>query len=404
MSWTIAQDVEDALWDAASRRARAAALPRGALSAAIVARSRRYTSERESLHRPLASAERDADLAARAVFFGVADAAKIMIPLAELDRDGLLPRTGPLSILDVGAGTGAMTLGALDYLRRVDALTGRRITVRALDRDSTALAIFADAVAALAARWSAAVTVERDSRIVGGPGTDDEAGLLGRPGASRADLVLLGGLLNELDAGERPGLVRAALDAAGPDGSMIAIEPALRQTTRDLHQLRDWVIENHLARVVAPCVRRSAPCPALEDERDWCHEDRTTVLPARAGKLARATGLRSHGLKFSYLVLRRSPGSESSLAVNRQGAGATSDREVVRVVSQLRKSKGKIECFGCGESGRVSLRLLRRNRSGENRPFERLERGDLAVIPRSLASGGDITRDDAIRSRSVDPP
>ena len=412
MPWTVSHDVEEALWQAASRLAHLQELPRGALSAAIIARSRRYTSERESLHRPLAPGELDGDLAARAVFFTVADAAKIMIPLAELDRDALLPRTGPLSILDVGAGTGAMTLGVLDYLRRADALAGRSISIRAIDRDSRALAILGDAVATLAARWNATVTVERDCRAVersssgpaGGLHSADRGGV---PGAEfglagsrdRFDLVLLGGLLNELDEGSRPGLVRAASSAAGSEGTIICIEPALRETSRDLHRLRDWVIENQLARVVAPCVRRLAPCPALADERDWCHEDRATVLPPRAGKLAGTTGLRSHGLKFAYLVLRPTPGEASEA-----GTGGPGGQEVVRVVSQLRKSKGKIECFACGDTGRVSLRLLRRDRSAENRPFERLGRGDLAVIPRRLAGGGDVARDDAIGSRSLDPP
>src|SRR5205085_918049 len=57
------------------------------------------------------------DLAARALFFTIADAAKIRVPLAELAGRGLdRCGGGRVRVLDVGAGCGAMTLGLVAHL------------------------------------------------------------------------------------------------------------------------------------------------------------------------------------------------------------------------------------------------------------------------------------------------
>ena len=65
-----------------------AALATAALTRAIVDRSARYTSERGAAGAPR---DRIGDLAARAVFFSVADAMKIGVPLGELAGRGALP-------------------------------------------------------------------------------------------------------------------------------------------------------------------------------------------------------------------------------------------------------------------------------------------------------------------------
>jgi ribosomal protein RSM22 (predicted rRNA methylase) len=149
---------------------------------------------------------------------------------------------------------------------------------------------------------------------------------------------------------------------------VIIVEPALRETARALHELRDDILRAGAGHVFAPCTRTGAPCPMLAHADDWCHEDRALALPPRTAELARVTHLRDSGMKFSYLVLRHSP------------LPLVDTTHAWRVVSAPFAPKGKLELFGCSDTGRVPLRLLKRNRSEANRAFERARRGDVVVL------------------------
>src|SRR5262249_42481490 len=145
------------------------------------------------------------------------------------------------------------------------------------------------------------------------------------------------------------------------------IEPALRETARALHRLRDALLADETAHVFAPCTRRG-PCPALDDPRDWCHEDRPFAPPPRLAALAHRTGLRLGGLKFAYLPLRKRP---DPLV---EAAGAA-----LRVVSRPLDQKGSIERIVCSDDGRRRLRVLKRDRSDDNRALGDARRGDVIV-------------------------
>jgi len=60
----------------------------------------------------------------------------------------------------------------------------------------------------------------------------------------------------------------------------------------------------------------------------------------------------------------------------------------LRVVGAPHAAKGKLELVGCGDAGRVAVRLLRRHRSDANRAIEDARRGDVIVCTRG-APGGD---------------
>jgi ribosomal protein RSM22 (predicted rRNA methylase) len=365
MAWIVPDELEDVVHAATRAVLGDAPLATAALTRAILDRSRRYTSERD---RP--AADPAGDLAARAMFFTIADAMKIAIPLGELSHRGALPAARPLRILDLGAGCGAMTLGAIAALPSGGEL---RLDILAIDRDAGALAIARAALRALAARRGIAATITT---------RDDD---VQRARLPAADLVVIGTLLNELAADARLELVLRALAAIGDDGAVIVIEPALRDTARALHELRDAILGAGRGHVFAPCTRTVAPCPALADPRDWCHEDRALQLPRRTAELARLTHLRDGGMKFAYLVLRRQP-----LALV-EAAPAW------RVVSAPMPAKGKLELIGCSAAGRVPLRLLRRHRTPDNRGFEAADRGDVLVT--GAAPGDDrveINGDDRV--------
>ncbi|TMQ10688.1 MAG: hypothetical protein E6J91_25690 [Deltaproteobacteria bacterium] len=353
MVWIVPDELEEAVHAAARAALGDAPLATAALTRAIVDRSRRYTSERDR-----AAPDAAGDLAARAMFFTVADAMKIAIPLGELAHRGALPARRPLRILDLGAGCGAMSLGAIAALP-----AGVAVEILAIDRDRDALSIAHAAVRALAARRGVTATLTaRDADIA-------------RAALPAADLAVLGGVLNELAGDARLGVIERALAAIGDDGAVIAIEPALRDTARALHEVRDAVLRSGRGHVFAPCTRGLAPCPALADPSDWCHEDRALQLPRRTAELARLTHLRDGGMKFAYLVLRRQP-----LALVDAAAAW-------RVVSAPMPAKGKLEVLGCSAAGRMPLRRLRRHRAPGNRDLDAAERGDVLVI--DAAPGGD---------------
>ena len=352
--WHVPAELEDAVLAAARAVVGDDALVPGPLARAVVDRSRRYTSARSELATPRGAR---ADLAARAAFFTIADAMKIAVPVAELAGRGALPARTPLRVLDLGAGCGAMTLGLVAALP-----ASRVLEVVAIDRDADALRIATAAVQRFAGARATITTRVGDVARVELPG---------------ADLVVLGSVLNELAAAARESLITRALATLADDGALIAIEPALRDTARALHTLRDALITRGIAHVFAPCTRTGAPCPMLADARDWCHEDRALQLPPRTDALARTTHLRDAGMRFSYLVLRKAP----LALVERAGAR--------RVVSAPLPAKGKLELFACGDDGRVKLRLLDRARSPSNRELSHARRGDVVVVAGDLEIAAD---------------
>jgi ribosomal protein RSM22 (predicted rRNA methylase) len=288
---------------------------------------------------------------ARLVFFMLADLPKVIAPLRELQAGSQLALDGgqPLRCLDLGAGFGAQTLGLIG-------LAHRPLLVDAVDRDAEALEVLARLVAGTG---RPGIELRIRSRHL-------RAGCLAPPGEGRYDLILVGNLLNELDPTLHLPLTRSLLDSLAPRGHLVLIEPALRQTTRALHLLRDGLLEPGAATVYAPCTRQG-PCPALDDPRDWCHERRTWALPPVLRELSLATGLRRRDLKWSYLTL------------NRHGARLP-DRWSYRVVSGPIKSKGKLEVFLCGAPGRLRACRLKRHRSRSNEAFAQLDRGCLVRL------------------------
>lgn len=359
MQWRCRQEVEDALWAAARTHLPARALDRKRLLQAITQRTALYTTEREHLSASAHSQMPATDIAARTLFFGVADAAKIAIPLQELAGRNLLPTAATWKILDLGGGGGAMGLGILSFA--ADHHPGLSLEIDAVDLDEDALAIYQSALQVLCSDNQDFPQSEIRTHLASVTQFEIERG--------GYDLVIAGTLLNELPEPEAEALTIRAMAGVREKGALILIEPALRTTSRALHRVRDLLIEAD-ATIFAPCTRSAAPCPALQDASDWCHEDRPVVLPSRARQLAASTGLRDGGLKFSYVVARH----DTEKLVE-----GDAEELAWRVVSQPQRGKGQRECFACSEVGRKKVRLLKRNRNSGNRFFDRARRGDVLI-------------------------
>jgi SAM-dependent methyltransferase len=282
-------------------------------------------------------------------------------PVSYLQARGVLselPRR-PRSALDLGSGPGPMAFAALD----------------------------AGAAEALAAdRSAAALEAARDlARRAGEPlSTREWNPARGRPLAElapgrRFDLVTVGHALNELfrgpaaggagePAGRRAALLGEALDLLAPGGSLVVIEPALRETSRALLRVRDLLVARGAA-VRAPCLWRG-PCPALARETDWCHAERPIEPPPLVAAIGRRAGLRKEAVKMTTLVL----------APRGEGWPSPPPGRVFRIVSEPLPSKGRLRYMGCGPEGRLGLALQEKHLWERNRRFERLVRGDVVEV------------------------
>ena len=246
---------------------------------------------------------------------------------------GTIGASGP-RVLDLGAGTGAVGQAVRDFF-------GAATRVTAVDRIAAPGVVTADLAAS------------GPLRGVAGP----------------FDLIIAAHLVNELFR-QQPLAQRVAARASrilswaqtllAPRGTFIVLEPALRETSRELLAVRDQLVAAGWT-VVAPCLWQG-PCPALARERDWCHD---AVSPSDAGRDGPAR------VDFSYLALRRAPpGAEV----------APGDPTLFRIVSDPLVEKGRLRFFGCGPAGRHALVRLDRHRTEANRTFDHLARGDLARI------------------------
>jgi len=352
----------------------------GALADAVAELSRVYTRERDEL------AERSRGqsvLGARLSFFLPRDLVKVFGPLAEL-RDPLLAHGArSLRVLDVGAGLGATSLGLARFLR-VERAAVERLEVTALERDARALRVFEHLCGELAQLPDEFVPIQLDART-----QDVSDARLG----SEFDLVLFGFVLNELytelppeqRVERRAQLLTQAAARLRPGGAVIVLEPALKESTRELMRVRDLLAAPRRAPfVVAPCTRLG-PCPMLASERDWCHQELPYALPPALAQVAQGAGLRFEGLSYASLVLR------NEARVFEPAAGAEGDA-LYRIVSERLESKGKLELYGCGEAGYVRFTRLERDDSEHNRAFGDARRGQLLRIAEPLSPPGRLDK------------
>jgi len=157
-----------------------------------------------------------------------------------------------------------------------------------------------------------------------------------------------------------------------PSGTLILLEPALRETGRALLTTRDRLLQEGWY-AHAPCLTQK-PCPALASPKDWCTLEAHWTPPKYFRQLADATGLRADELlSFAAVVLTRSPPAARP--------------DLWRVVGLAPPEKGKRRVWVCSDEGRVAAVRLDRDASEANAPFAELRRGDLVQLGKTEARG-----------------
>lgn len=256
----------------------------------------------------------------------------------------------PRAVLDLGSGPGPLGFAAMD---------AGASEVTCADRSGPALSL----VRALATEAEEAVATREWDPTKRAPLPD-----------GTFDVISMGHVLNELfGKGEgaiskRADVVEAALAKVKKGGSVVVLEPALRETSRALLQVRDVLVSRGYA-VRAPCLFKGS-CPALIKESDWCHADRPWEMPRQVEAIAQAASLHKESLKMSYLVL----------APKEEAWPEPPPGRLFRIVSEPLEGKGRQRYIGCGPEGRVGLAMQERHRSEKSEVFFKLRRGDVISV------------------------
>jgi len=358
--------------------------------------SRLFTRERDDLgQRYLDNPEYSA--AYLSYFFPV-NLAKIQVLLDELPLETLVgaERAG-LSVLDLGSGPGTGTLAVLDWLHTYHPSRTKELKVVATDSSVRALQYctwLSEAYCRSAAITGAHLaTCEDDLQRVLTASRIDRIKQHGP-----YDMIIMANCLNELFRGQadpiaaRAKFITELLPLLNPDGTVMVVEPALRETSRALHHVRDRLLLEKRCTVYSPCLHENN-CPALLHPDDWCHEERAWAAPSAIQEIDREVGFIKDALKFSYLLLRK----DGKTIVERRP-------DVYRVVSELRELKGEKRAWLCNELGRQEVGRQDRLASPENAAVDSWHRGAIVQIERivrkerqgKVSALGRIERDAAV--------
>jgi len=229
---------------------------------------------------------------------------------ARAARRGLWPGPRP-RVADLGAGLGAMSQALL--------LAGVRPSeITLVDHQRSALSDARDLTAQLAG-----VDPPRLRTAVARAGEWlDRA----RHEGWRYDVVLLGGLLNEVRGEWEPVLERVLriLDPAAPGGGVaVIVEPAIPPIVRKLMELRESALS--ATTTIAPCTH-SLPCPMLALRKDWCFSVRAAELPPRAAAIAQELRHQTGEVRYALWAFAARPDAAPFEEEPRRHARVVSDR------------------------------------------------------------------------------
>jgi ribosomal protein RSM22 (predicted rRNA methylase) len=358
--------------------------------------SRRFTRERE--RSPVSYMNNSQLRAAYLAYFFPINLAKVQELLDELSPAFLWGhQDGVTRVLELGCGPGTGIMAILDWAASRGLLEDSGLECVAVDHSQQALRTCREL-------WDHYVPQFAPQpcrlQLVHGDLQRDWTGALRHlTGAAPYDLIIMENLLSELFVGapdridRRASVVASALDLLSDKGTVMLIEPALRDSSRELHHVRDRLLATGACTVYSPCLHER-PCPALAHPDDWCHEERGWSPPAWIQAIDQEVGFIKDALKFSYVLLRK----DGQTLVER-------GPRLYRVVSELRVLKGEKRAWLCNAQGRPEVGRLDRLASPTNAVVDNWHRGAIVHISEivrrerngKLSSLGRIERDTAVR-------
>ena len=337
------------------------------MAQAVLNLSRLFTTTRATL--PLRYLDDPAHASAYLSYFLPVNLSKVQVLLDELPENiGMEVSDRPMTALDLDCGPGTGALALLDWLWHRSPERAKFLSVLAADASQAPLR---DTMRLWEAYCQEVGISTSRLRCVEGNLEHPLKGDLGKQivRGGPYDLMIMANCLNELcpasidPPAERAAVVAQLLPFLAPHGTIMIVEPALRQTARGLHLLRDHLLKQGLCTVYSPCLHEKT-CPALNHPDDWCHEERLWQTPPAIAAIDRDVGFIKDALKFSYLLLRTDGRTI-----------ATRSPQTFRVVSELRELKGDTRAWLCNELGRSEVGRLDRAESETNAVWEACHRG-----------------------------
>jgi len=362
--------------------------PRERVLWAVAELSRLFTKERATLNRSYLDDQ--AYAMAYLSYFLPVNLAKIQVLLNEMPAPEVDQR---FSVLDLGSGPGTGLLSVLDWWHQQE--SPHTLSATAVDSSSRALR----QARQLWDRHCRVVNSQEASLQTDVENLEQRGWLEQVRQKGPFDLIILANCLNEIFADAcdpimaRTAFVNESLALLAPHGTMMIVEPALRETSRALHQVRDRLLQEKRCTVYSPCLHEQN-CPALTKPDDWCHEERPWNPPAMIQQIDEVVGFIKDALKFSYLLLRK----DEKTIVDRRP-------DVYRVVSELRELKGEKRAWLCNEQGRREVGRQDRLASPQNQALDQWHRGAIVQIEKivhkerkgKVSALGRIERDMAVQ-------
>ncbi len=232
-----------------------------------------------------------------------------------------LPAFRPVSLLDVGAGTGAAAWAA-------EAVFGVE-SVRCLEREKAMRS------------WGKRLMAEGPAALR--TASFEEYDLAAGPVPGKAELVVASYVLNELPPeGRRAGAERLW---AAASGMLLLVEPGTPAGYALLREARDALLSAG-ARMVAPCPHEG-PCPIAGEE--WCHFT-CRVARSRLHRRLKEGDAPYEDEKFAYLALCR-----------KEILPAGALPEAARVLRHPQVEKGRITLTLCAPDGRKTLTVSKKD-------------------------------------------
>ena len=288
-----------------------------------------------------------------------------------------------ISILDIGCGAGAGMYGLCHALRDTGAGHGYRVT--GIDSSKSLIA----RSRALGLRLSG---INKECTVEHLP-MDIDADLFRilSEDSKRYDLILFSNSLIEIIRTKMLSLsfIDEAFVCLSDRGSLIMVEPALKDCARRLMGLRNIIARDSKHEIVMPCGHNSeCPLLALEDREEWCHFSVPWQPPEYLRRLNQGLNREVDMLKFSCLVLSK-PVSQGTMPRGQV------------VISRLIREKGKRKLLICARSGRIEVYRLDKDESASNQAFENIKSGDTIVLSDHIEKRPDLWRIDSATSVTV---